>query len=186
MSSVAGAIEFFNRVKKFIDSDVATKTVRKGVMEGLKIIGQRIKQDTPVEEPKTPPRRWRRPPYTGSFRQARPGRLQAASGKARFSRGTGRSKKQKLIIAKTGMNVAQKMGSRSDPKYPFSPHAPLVALGTKDRVTKKGARRGRMWGKKPNPHHVRRATTATAGAAQEKMISVIRGNWSSMVEAAKR
>lgn len=174
MANVSGAVEFFDRVRRLIDSDVATKALRKGVINGLKVIGQEQKATAPVDN----------------------GLLKRSIGKPVFSRGTGRSRRQKLIMAKVGINTGQKKAGGS-----FAPHGSFVALGTFPRwtgLTRRrvagGGRLGRPRGggakiayrgfMGPNPF-IRRATIAKASVAQEVLRNSLKADWGRIIEAGR-
>lgn len=172
MLPVTGVDQFFHRLGRLMDSPVATRELRKAAVSGLRVMGREMKANAPK----------------------RTGRLQRATGKPVFSRGTGRRAKQKLILAKVGINTGQKGNA-------FAPQGHLAAVGTFPRWTglervrvKGGGRLGRpIPGKKiafrgfvsPNPW-IKRAAMSKAAQALEAMTESLRTDWDRLIEAAKR
>ncbi len=100
-------------------------------------------------------------PIAAAIRKAAPKNKSNKSKDHRLSKAVGKKTKKskgKVASAKVGLNVARK-----GPKY--APHAALVALGTRDRVRKSGARAGRM----PANDFVKRATVSALPEADRRM-----------------
>ena len=106
-----------DRGLKDLDARGVKALQRRAVNAGLRVVARAQKNAAPVGE-------------TGLLKRSIGSRFR------KFGRGAG-----KVLTGKAGINVAT-AGARAKGRY--APHGHLVALGTRPRVTKAGASRGRV------------------------------------------
>ena len=163
-SSLSGFNELSGTIRFLMDSDVATRAVRKMVIAGLKPIGEAQKSAVRVKT----------------------GKLKRATGRPIFSRGTGRAKSQQIAKATVGINTgtSKKRGN-------WAPHGAIWAMGTQNRWT--GARKGRLTGKPRMfrgraPAHlvIKSVSKSAAPAGLAAMKAILKGDMPAIVTAARK
>lgn len=125
--------ELSNAVMGLIEGPIGTRSVRKGVVASLRIIGKEQAARAPVSQGRT---KNKRPWDPSSGKVVYPGRtLKRSIGKPVFSRGTGKRISQQRVVAKVGANTGRKLTDPDAGGAGFAHHAHLVALGTRRRTT---------------------------------------------------
>lgn len=165
--------EFVQSVNDGLDS----KLVRKPVTAGLRLLVRSMKAKAPRGSRKRRTDKRRRPGRKRGKRvvgKGRPPRTPKAKrkGKRLYQAHGFRFRGAKKIVAKAGVNVAKKRAQRA-------PHAHLLGLGTKERETKAGKKRGRITARPWVPD-------AVLAVADEALEIVAEGIWSAVAGEAAR